>query len=609
MKKISFMLVAYLFVVQVLVAASVTTPANIPSYYSSVDDKSGAGLWSAVSSVASRNRSSIGYDGLYNAYKQTDTYPTNSTHPDYVASKAGKMWDMYSNCTYTHGSKKCGSYKGECDCYNREHSIPQSWWGGGTGGIGCDIFHVLPTDGYVNNRRGNYVFGEVSSASYVSGNGSKVGSAKSIQNSKKTITATAGSTTSFSGTVFEPIDKYKGDLARGIMGTMASWNRDLTDSEGSKFFRSSYTQANNFGLTPYGVALLMKWHREDPVSQKEIDRNNGIQSTQGNRNPFIDYPYLAEYIWGEKAGETIDLAQLMPSTDDEFVPSVSNGYRGSVSDDPENPTIKYGLTFMVNGELLRTDSIAENAKPTSLPNTPTSCSTESNIFMGWTTTPISGTTDIAPAILYQKALEVPALKADLILYSVFAHKETISNGQVATTETLDFTAKGLSNQQVITSPFKQNGVTVTFSQANAGTPPTYYESGTAIRLYGGGTMTVASTQITNIAFTFGASDKTNKITADKGTYNNGNWTGTADQVVFTIGGTSGHRRIAKLAVTMNGEGEAEVYNRYITSCQSTTELIETPENEAQTATKVLIGGQLYVRIANALYTITGQRVK
>lgn len=609
MKKISFMFIAYLLVAHLAVAASVTSPANIPSYYSSVDDKSGANLWSAVSSVASRNRSSIGYDGLYTAYQKTDTYPTNSTHPDYVAGKAGKVWDMYSNCTYTHGSKKCGSYKGECDCYNREHSIPQSWWGGGESGIGCDIFHVLPTDGYVNNRRGNHVYGEVSNASYVSENGSKVGSAKSIQNSKKTITATAGSTTAFSGTVFEPIDKYKGDLARGIMGTMASWNRNLTESEGNKFFRSSYTLANNFGLTPYGVALLMKWHRQDPVSQKEIDRNNGIQSTQGNRNPFIDYPYLAEYIWGEKAGETVDLAQLMPSTDEDFIPGESNGYRGSTSDDPENPTVKYGLTFMVNGELLRTDSIVENAQPTSLPTTPTSCSTESNIFMGWTTTPISGTTDIAPVVLYTKAAEIPALKADLTLYAVFAKKEIVENGSVATTETLDFTTKGLSNKQVITSPFKQNGVTVTFSQADAGTPPTYYESGIAIRLYSGGTMTVEAKQITNIAFTFGASDKTNKITADKGSYSDGNWTGTADQVVFTIDGDSGHRRIAKLAVTMNGEGEAEVYSRYITSCQTTNELIQTPNNEAKTATKVLIGGQLYVRIADAIYTITGQRVK
>lgn len=298
-----FSFVALFLVAQMMWAASVTPAASIPSYYSALDGKASASLWSAVSSAASKSRSSLGYDGLYNAYKQTDTYPTSSTHPEYVAGKAGQVWDMYSNCDYSHGSKKCGSYKDECDCYNREHSIPQSWWGGGTSGIGCDIFHVLPTDGYVNNRRGNLPFGEVSSASYTSHNGSKVGGGKGIVNSQKTIAASSGTTTSApGGNVFEPINQYKGDLARGIMGTMASWNRDLTSSEGSKFFKSSYTVSTNFGLTPYGVALLMKWHRQDPVSQKEIDRNNGIQATQGNRNPFIDYPYLAEYIWGERAG-------------------------------------------------------------------------------------------------------------------------------------------------------------------------------------------------------------------------------------------------------------------------------------------------------------------
>lgn len=604
-----FSFIALFLVAQMMWAASVTPAASIPSYYSALDGKASASLWSAVSSAAAKSRSSLGYDGLYNAYKQTDTYPTSSTHPEYVAGKAGQVWDMYSNCDYSHGSKKCGSYSGECDCYNREHSIPQSWWGGGTSGIGCDIFHVLPTDGYVNNRRGNLPFGEVSSASYTSHNGSKVGGGKGIVNSQKTIAASSGTTTSApGGNVFEPINQYKGDLARGIMGTMASWNRDLTSSEGSKFFKSSYTVATNFGLTPYGVALLMKWHRQDPVSQKEIDRNNGIQATQGNRNPFIDYPYLAEYIWGERAGETVDMENLIPSTDNDFIPGKSNGWRGGstpVDPTPTPVTIKYGITFMVNGQELRTDSVVENAQPTSLPATPTSCSAESNIFVGWTTTPISGTSDIAPKVLYTQAKQIPALKDDLTLYATFAKKQTTQTGQVAATEKLDFST-GYSNGQDVTGK-TQGGVTVAFSQASGNNPPKYYNSGNAVRCYANNTITVTASDITKIAFTFGSSDNSNAITANKGSFSTNTWTGTADEVVFTIGGTSGHRRIAAVEVTMNGVGETTVYSRYITSCQTTTELTEHPM-DMRSARKVLIGGQIYLQVADGLYNMLGQKI-
>lgn len=263
------------------------------SRYSALDGKSGESLFNAVSSVAGSGYKSLGYDGLYTAYKQTDL-------------KDGKIWDMYSNCDFvynTKNTKKCGNYSVECDCYNREHSIPQSWWGGGTGNQGCDIFHVLPTDGKVNGMRSNYPYGEVSSATYTSANGSKLGSS---------------SIRGYSGTVFEPIDEYKGDIARGILGAMTKWKGSWTQGNGSSFFNGSYTSSSNFGLTSYAVTLLLKWHREDPVSQKERDRNNGIEATQGNRNPFIDYPCLVEYIWGSHKGETFNLSQVLSAYDSSF---------------------------------------------------------------------------------------------------------------------------------------------------------------------------------------------------------------------------------------------------------------------------------------------------
>ena len=307
------------FFVLTVSAKSVTPAASLPTYYKDIDGKAGKTLFDAVQKVTKTGYSSLGYDGLWTAFKTTDK------------KSNGQVWDMYSNCNWTFGSDQCGSYSNECDCYNREHSIPKSWFGGSTSGPGCDIFHLVPTDGKVNGMRSNYAFGEVSSASYTY-DGAKKGSAKSITiTGGNTIAGNTGTTISASGTVFEPRDEYKGDFARGYMGSLLRWagEKAFTTGEGSDIFTTTFT-TGSFGLTKYGVALLMKWHRQDPVSKKEIDRNNGIQQTQGNRNPFIDYPYLAEYIWGEKAGETLYLEDIMTAYDADFVLGESDGSREDV---------------------------------------------------------------------------------------------------------------------------------------------------------------------------------------------------------------------------------------------------------------------------------------
>ena len=307
------------FIALAMMAKTVTPAASLPTYYQPIDGKAGKTLFDAVQKVTKTGYSSLGYDGLWTAFKTTDK------------KSNGQVWDMYSNCNWTFGSDQCGSYSNECDCYNREHSIPKSWFGGSTSGPGCDIFHLVPTDGKVNGMRSNYAFGEVSSASYTY-DGAKKGSAKSITiTGGNTIAGNTGTTISASGTVFEPRDEYKGDFARGYMGSLLRWagEKSFTSGEGSDIFTTTFT-TGSFGLTKYGVALLMKWHRQDPVSKKEIDRNNGIQQTQGNRNPFIDYPYLAEYIWGEKAGETLYLEDIMTAYDADFVLGESDGSREDV---------------------------------------------------------------------------------------------------------------------------------------------------------------------------------------------------------------------------------------------------------------------------------------
>ncbi|MCQ2264631.1 MAG: endonuclease [Bacteroidales bacterium] len=217
-----------------------------------------------------KNHTSITYNDLWDAYKQTDKKPD------------GTVWDIYSDIPngtapyqFTFDVDKCGNYHAEGDCYNREHSVPQSWFGEQMP-MKSDLFHLYPTDGWVNNKRGNLPYGEVNNASWTSQNGSKVG--------------TCG-TSGYSNTVFEPIDAYKGDLARSYFYMCTRY----MDKDFDQTSPSMFTDGN---LKPWVIAMLIRWHNDDPVSQKEKDRNNAIYNIQHNRNPFIDYPELVGKIFG-----------------------------------------------------------------------------------------------------------------------------------------------------------------------------------------------------------------------------------------------------------------------------------------------------------------------
>lgn len=282
------------------------------SYYTSLDGKSGEELFNAAKTVVNKNFNQLEYKEIWNAFLTTDLYPSGH-------AMAGKIWDMYSNCNFTPiDDQDKGSGSSECTVYNREHSIPKNWFGGTEAAIGADLLHIVPTDKIVNNQRSNYAFGEVATASYTYAN-SKLGSSKNITITN-TVLGASFTTTSKPSIVFEPADEYKGDFARGYFATMTKWagSYSITTSDGVWFFNNTYTEIGKFGLADYGLALLMKWHRQDPVSQKEIDRNNGIQAVQGNRNPFVDYPCLAEYIWGNKVGEAFNTANCCGSFESGF---------------------------------------------------------------------------------------------------------------------------------------------------------------------------------------------------------------------------------------------------------------------------------------------------
>lgn len=243
------------------------TNAQPPAgYYNQANGLSGTALQAALHNII-KNHNVISYSGLWNAFEDTDKLPN------------GKVWDMYSNCSWTFFSDQCGNYNSECDCYNREHSWPKSWFGD-QAPMNSDLFHLYPTDGYVNNRRSNYPFGEVGNATYTSNNGSKVGN---------------NTYPGYSGTVFEPIDEYKGDFARTYFYMSVRYYNEDGSWPGSDM-------TNGAQLKPWGLALMRDWHMADPVSQKEINRNNAVYSYQNNRNPFIDNPNFAALIWGWPTG-------------------------------------------------------------------------------------------------------------------------------------------------------------------------------------------------------------------------------------------------------------------------------------------------------------------
>lgn len=255
------------FLLSVIAALQVAAQAP-EGYYTPAVGKSEATLKTALYDIIKGHKDK-GYDALYNIYKTSDR------------TDDGKVWDMYSTCTWEFGSKTCGSYSNVCDCYNREHSVPQSWFGSAKPMV-SDAFHVYPTDGKVNGIRGNLPFGETNALPL---GGKALG--------KKGTSSFPG----YTGTVFEPVDEYKGDFARTYFYFATRYQNIMPTIRGESFNRTSYPSFSSWSLE-----LFLKWHRQDPVSPKEITRNNAVYAYQKNRNPFIDHPELAEYIWGTKKG-------------------------------------------------------------------------------------------------------------------------------------------------------------------------------------------------------------------------------------------------------------------------------------------------------------------
>jgi endonuclease I len=263
----------YSFFLLLVITASF---AQIPSGYYNTATGTGYTLKTQLYNII-KGHTDNGYAGLYTTYQTSDV--------DNFYENDGTVLDMYSEnpsgtdpYNYSTGTtQRCGSYSVEGDCYNREHIIPQSVFNEQSPMV-ADAHFITPTDGKVNGIRSNYPHGTVSSATYTSQNGSKLGSS---------------SVSGYSGTVFEPVNDFKGDIARMYFyfatryeNTVAGYSYPMFDGSGNKVFTTAF------------LNVLLAWNTQDPVSAREIARNNAIYVRQNNRNPYIDHPEYVNQIWG-----------------------------------------------------------------------------------------------------------------------------------------------------------------------------------------------------------------------------------------------------------------------------------------------------------------------
>ena len=252
--------------------------AQIPvGYYDNAAGLTGEDLQQALHDIIDGHQQQT-YTALWTHFRTTDVRPN------------GSVWDMYSDIPgetppyeFTFGDDQDTGSGGtsEGDVYNREHSWPKSWFGDGYP-MYSDLFHLVPSDKYVNSQRSNYPYGEVNSPSWTSLNGSKRG---------------PNTYPGYTGTVFEPIDAYKGDFARNYFYMSTRYFNEDGGWPGS-------AMVNGAQLETWALNMMLEWHAEDPVSDKELDRNDAIYNIQNNRNPYIDHPEYVGLLWG---GETLGL--------------------------------------------------------------------------------------------------------------------------------------------------------------------------------------------------------------------------------------------------------------------------------------------------------------
>lgn len=303
-------------------------------YYSGTESLSGYALKSKLHDIISTKTYNYHYDDLKTLYGQTDI----DRYYDYDASNSTYLLDIYSNnpigTTAYHYtlSDIVGSANAEGLGWNREHMMPQSSFNSAYP-MYSDLFFVVPTDARINQLRSNYPYGKAGSTVYYNfSNGSK-------QAANGTPNAT------YTGRVFEPIDEFKGDIARSLLyyavryeGKLGSFNFTTNANDPTKD-QNPLDGTEEKAYENWYIAMLLSWHQQDPVSPREIDRNNLVFNIQKNRNPFVDHPEWVGLIWNQTPDNVAPSAPSQLSLERNSAYFVNLNWQAS----PENDVLGYNV--------------------------------------------------------------------------------------------------------------------------------------------------------------------------------------------------------------------------------------------------------------------------
>ena len=414
-----------------------------------------------------------------------------------------------------------------------------------------DLMHLWAGNGKVNGSyHSNYYYGYVDTT-------------KSYNDASEYASTLSGNRRGYSKTlggtyyVFEPQDSDKGDIARALFYMVARYNYlSGSDSDGIDAGNPNLEIVNELNWAPgssytsststkgqMGILQdLLEWNRLDPPDEWEIHRNNLCYNNfTHNRNPFIDFPEWAEYIWGKSVDgsyNSTSTGHADPNSD------LINKFQGStpvektlssITISGQKTSFNVGDSFSFGGTVTAhySDSTTANV-------------TASSTFSGYN---MSTAGNYTVEVSYTESAVTKTTS-----YQITVSESSTPIG--GDSETITMSAQGFSDQQVI-SDINGSDSTITFSVGTGSTTPKYFSSNSAIRTYGGNTITIASSRnIVGVTFTFASGEGSNTITADKGTWSSPNWTGNATSIVFTIGGTSGHRRISSIEITYEASGPA-----------------------------------------------------
>lgn len=304
--------------------------AQIPEgYYSSLKGKKGAELKTAIHNIIKKAK--VLEYGSGDQSTWWGFYVTDVTDDGYCIDRYSprNSWQKYGR----RGSSISGM--------NIEHSFAQSWWGKTNCNLKKDLFNIMPCESKINSSKGNRGMGIVTKVTNTNG-ATKVGSGANGLS------------------LWEPADEWKGDFARGYMYIVTAYEdyANKWQSEGSNsLYNNTYPTLKEWAYT-----LYIQWAKADKPDPVEIKRNNDVAKIQGNRNPYVDFPNLMEYVWGDSTNIAFNPETTVKSSS--YVNGEGGG-GGSIDPDPNPGTTEvnvYQATFTADDGGCK-ESIISNSSP------------------------------------------------------------------------------------------------------------------------------------------------------------------------------------------------------------------------------------------------------